>query len=110
MVYIIKKLVPVYRQWEKIPKQYHNLKKAVYVTTFKFLYPNIPKILIEQYGLNPNEKIVVFWTKEISLPHFNRYRLKFRKVYSGSVEGFGELIKKRNRRRSNTRIDKKKEY
>ena len=81
MVYIIKKLVPVYRQWDKVPKQYHNLRKAVYVTTFKYLYPNIPKILVEQYGLSADEKIVVFWTKEISLPHFNRYRVTFRNVY-----------------------------
>ncbi|MBN4081349.1 hypothetical protein JYT44_03180, partial [Caldithrix abyssi] len=43
-------------------------------------------ILVEQYGLKPDEKIVVFWTKEISLPHFNRYRLKFRKVFSGKLE------------------------
>lgn len=45
------------------------------------------EILVKQYGLKSDEKIVVFWTKEINLPHFNRYRLKFRKVYSGVVEG-----------------------
>lgn len=93
MVIIVKKLVPVYRQWDKVPKQYHNLRKAVYVTTFKYLYPNIPQILEEQYGLMPDEKIVVFWTKEISLPHFNRYRLKFRKVYSGLVCDFGAFCR-----------------
>ena len=93
MVYIIKKLVPVYRQWDKVPKQYHNLRKAVYVTTFKYLYPNIPEILVEQYGLNPDEKIVVFWTKEIALPHFNRYRVRFRRVFSGRVKEFGQFIR-----------------
>lgn len=85
MVYIVKKLVPVYSQFDKVPKQYRNLRKLTYVTTFKYLYPNIVKILTEQYGLDPNEKIVIFWTKEVSLPHFNRYRCKFRKVYSGKV-------------------------
>ena len=75
-----------------MPKQYHNLRKAVYVTTFKYLYPNISKILIEQYGLNPDEKIVVFWTKEIALPHFNRYRVKFRRVWSGRVRELNQLI------------------
>lgn len=95
MVYIIKKLVPVYRQWDKVPKQYHNLRKAVYVTTFKYLYPNIPKILVEQYGLSSDEKIVVFWTKEIVLPHFNRYRVKFRKVYSGRVEEMDRFMENR---------------
>ena len=99
MVYIIKKLVPVYRQWDKVPKQYHNLRKAVYVTTFKYLYPNIPKILIEQYGLSPEEKIVIFWTKEISLPHFNRYRVKFRRVWGGSVEEFGHFVQSQRKKR-----------
>lgn len=98
MVIIVKKLVPVYRQWDKVPKQYHNLRKAVYVTTFKFLYPNIPDILVKEYGLQPDEKIVVFWTKEISLPHFNRYRVKFRKVYSGPVAEFGDYIEGVRRR------------
>ncbi len=88
MVLIVKKLVPVYDKLDNVPKKYLNLKKAVYVTTFKNFYPNMDKILVEQYGLKPDEKIVVFWTKEISLPHFNRYRLKFRKVFSGKV---GEL-------------------
>ena len=97
MVYIIKKLVPVYRQWDKVPKQYHNLRKAVYVTTFKYLYPNIPKILVEQYGLKSDEKIVVFWTKEIALPHFNRYRVRFRKVFSGKVINIKTLIKRKKR-------------
>lgn len=99
MVIIVKKLVPVYRQWDKVPKQYHNLRKAVYVTTFKYLYPNIPKILVEQYGLHPDEKIVVFWTKEIRLPHFNRYRVKFRKVYSGTLNRFEGQVKQFRRGR-----------
>ncbi len=94
MVIIVKKLLPVYSQWDNVPKKYHNLRKAVYVTTFKYLYPNIPKILQEQYGLKPDEKIVVFWTKEISLPHFNRYRVNFRKVYSGTVNGFNDHAKR----------------
>ncbi len=85
MVIIIKKLVPVYSPMDKVPKKYYNLRKTVYVTTFKYLYPNIPEILVEQYGLGRNEKIVVFWTKEIQLPHFNRYRMKFRKVFSGEL-------------------------
>ncbi len=85
MVLIVKKLVPVYTKKDKVPKKYLNLRKAVYVTTFKHPYPNMAEILINQYGLKPDEKIVVFWTKEINLPHFNRYRLKFRKVYSDKL-------------------------
>lgn len=93
MAIIVKRLVPVYSASADVPKQYHNLRKAVFVTSFKHLYPNIPEILVKEYGLSPNEKIVVFWTKEISLPHFKRYRLKFRKVYSGLVKDFGGYIK-----------------
>lgn len=44
------------------------------------------QILQEQYGLKPEDKIVVFWMREVSLPHFNRYRI--RKVYSGLVKYF----------------------
>ncbi|MBW8034387.1 MAG: hypothetical protein FVQ79_01620 [Planctomycetes bacterium] len=92
MVLIVKKLVPVYKPGDKVPKQWLNLRKAVYVTTFKYPYPNMAQILQEQYGLKPEEKIVVFWTKEIALPHFNRYRVRFRKVWSGKVKGIGAII------------------
>ncbi len=88
MVLIVKRLVPVYTKKDKVPKKYLNLRKAVYVTTFKYPYPNMAEILIKEYGLKPDEKIVVFWTKEINLPHFNRYRLKFRKIYSGIVREY----------------------
>ena len=91
MVLIIKKLVPIYKPGDKVPKKYLNLKKAVYVTTFKYPYPNMAQILQEQYGLKPEEKIVVFWMKEISLPHFNRYRVRFRKIYSGEVKGIRSI-------------------
>jgi len=94
MVIIVKKLVPVYKLSDNVPKKYLNLRKAVYVASFKHLYPNIAKILTQEYGLNPNEKIVVFWMKEISLPHFARYRLPFRKVYSGLLREFEKHCKK----------------
>lgn len=88
MVIIVKHLVPVFKPSDRVPKKWLNLRKAVHVTSFKHLYPNIPEILVSQYGLLPEEKIVVFWTKEVSLPHFARYRLKFRKVYSGKLSEF----------------------
>jgi len=88
MPLIVKKLVPVYAPDADVPKKYLNLRKAVYATTFKHPYPNMAEILIRDYGLEPDEKIVVFWMKEIALPHFQRYRTKFRKVYSGSVDNY----------------------
>ena len=93
VVIIVKKLVPVYKATDDVPKQYLNLRKAVHVTSFKHLYRNIPELLEREYGLNPAEKIVVFWMKEVSLPHFRRYRLKFRKVYSGLLSEFGGYMK-----------------
>ena len=85
MPLIVKKLVPVYSKDAKVPKKYKNLMKGKYVTTFRTNYPNIPKILVEQYGLDWNEKIIVFSMREVNLPHFRRYRTKFKKVYSGKV-------------------------
>ena len=101
MVLIIKKLIPVYKKSDNVPKQYLNLRKTRYVTTFKYIYPNMEKILEIEYGIKPGEKIVVFWTKEISLPHFNRYRLKFRKVYSGRLDGLYSALKSFQKRHSN---------
>jgi len=92
MPYIVKKLVPVYKPSDKVPKKYLNLRKAVYVTTFKYLYPNIPQILEKEYGLKPNDKIVIFFMKEVCLPHFNRYRTKFRKVYYGTSRNLKKSI------------------
>ena len=94
MVVIIKRLVPVYKADDSVPKKYRNLRKSVHVTSFKNLYPNIPDILVKEYGLTLDEKIVVFWTKCRPLPHFQSYRLPFRKVYSGPLGEFGEYMEK----------------
>lgn len=85
MPYIVKKLVPVYSEKDRVPKQWKNLRKLKHVTTFKYLYPNVKDILIKEYGLKPSDKIVIYFMKEISLPHFNRYRTKFRKVFSDEL-------------------------
>ena len=60
---------------------------------------------MKKIRLNPDEKIVVFWTKEISLPHFNRYRVRFRRVWSGRVikmEGFRWKRKKKMEEKAGT--------
>ncbi len=88
MPLIVKKLVPVYSRNANVPKKYKNLMKGKYVTTFRTNYPNIPTILVEQYGLKWNDKIIVFSMREVDLPNFRRYRTKFKKVYSGTVKGF----------------------
>lgn len=89
MVLIIKRLVPVFKPSDKVPKKWRNLKKAVYVATFKYAYKTIPKILQREYGLKPDEKIVVFWMKAVPKPGWAFWRLPFVKVYSGSVREFG---------------------
>jgi hypothetical protein len=92
MVLIIKKLVPVYSDKKDVPKRFKNLRKSKYVATFKYWYPNIQEILVKEYGLKPDEKILVFSMKEISLPHFNRYRTKFKKVYFGTLGNFTKFL------------------
>jgi hypothetical protein len=86
MVIIVKKLVPVFKKTDLVPKRWHNLRKAVYVTSFKHNYSNMASILEKEYGLNPGEKIVVFWMKEVPKPGWPRYRLPFKKVYSGPMK------------------------
>lgn len=92
MVLIIKKFVPVFSDKNDVPKKYKNLKKSKYVATFKYWYPNIPKILVKEYGLKPEERILVFSMKEINLPHFNRYRTKFKKIYYGPLNNFMNFL------------------
>ena len=89
MVLIVKRLVPVYPPGTAPKKQWENLRKAVYVTTFAQPYPTIPKILIEQYGLKPEEKIVVFWMRGVEIKGKKRtFRTPFTKVYSGPLFDF----------------------
>lgn len=95
MPLIVKKLVLVYSKDAKVPKKYKNLMKGKYVTTFRTNYPTMAKILVEQYGLKWDEKIIVFSMKEVNLPHFRRYRTKFKKVYSGIVSELENYLKAR---------------
>ena len=76
-------------EWKKpVPKRWKNLGTWRYVTTFKYCYPNIPQILIDQYGLEWQNKIIIYITKEITTPKFRRYRTKFKKVFHGNLEEY----------------------
>lgn len=93
MINLINMILNVHKfekhKWKKkVPKKWKNLGKWKYVTTFKYCYPNIPEILIQQYGLKWNDKIIVYITKQITLPHFKNYRTKFRKVFHGSITAY----------------------
>lgn len=92
MVIIVKKLVPRYQQTDKVPKRWKNLVNQKYVTCFKYAYPNIPSILKQQYGLKDEDKIIVYIMKEICLPHFKRYRTKFKKVFSGRLKDYAVYL------------------
>jgi hypothetical protein len=48
---------------------------------------------VAEYGLNWDEKIIVFHTKEVPRKGWSSYRTPFKKVYYGSVRGFGEYLK-----------------
>ena len=82
MVYLVFKLVPIYTEKDDVPKKYLNLRKPKYVTCFKYWYPNVREILEREYGVGKDNKIIVYWTKEISRPGFNKYRVSFKKVWS----------------------------
>jgi hypothetical protein len=91
----------VKHNWKKkIPKRWQNLGTWRYVTTFKYLYPNIPQILIRQYGLTWEDKIIAYITKEITTPKFRRYRTRFRKVFCGNLSEYREYVGNFMRRRS----------
>lgn len=83
MVLIVKKLVPVYKSTNSVPKKYLNLRKGAYVTTFKYAYTNIKEILIREYGLKPEDRIIIYYTRNVPRRNFPGYRLPFSKVYSG---------------------------
>ena len=53
------------------------------------------KNVAEQYGLSLDEKIVVFWTKEVALPYFNGYRVRFRKVFSWKIRELSAFNEKK---------------
>jgi len=75
-----------------VPARWKNLGTWRYVTTFKFCYPNIPEILIVQYNLDWNDKIIAYITKQITTPKFNNYRTRFKKVFSETLKGYKRYI------------------
>ena len=90
----------VKHKWGKeVPQRWKNLGTWKYVTTFKYCYPTIPDILINQYSLKWDDKIIAYITKEITTPKFSRYRTRFRKVFCGDLKSYktylGEFMKKR---------------
>lgn len=79
----------VKHEWTKpVPKRWTNLGTWRYVTTFKYAYPNITQILVEQYGISWKDKIIIYVTKEITTPKFKRYRTRFKKVFHGSLKQY----------------------
>lgn len=93
MVLIVKKFVKIYHESENVPKQYKNLRKNKHVATFLKPYPTIPRYLVEEHGLNPQDKIIVFHVKEIRKGSWQKYRTPFKKIYYGTVEGFGGYLR-----------------
>jgi len=85
----------VKHKWKKdVPKKWRNLGTWRYVTTFKYCYQTIPQILIRQYGLRWEDRIIAYITKEITTPRFRRYRTKFKKVFHGNLKEYGDYLKK----------------
>ena len=94
MVLIIKKFVKVFPDDANVPVKYHNLRKNKHVKTFSRPFPNIPEILVAEYNLKWDDKIIVFHTKEIEIfKGWRNYRTPFKKVYYGTVRDFSTYLK-----------------
>src|SRR4030042_4965275 len=93
MVLIVKKFVKVFPKNAAVPVQYKNLRKNKHVRTFSRPFLNIPEILVQDYGLKWEEKIIVFHMKEIeNCKGWRYYRTPFKKVYYGTVREFGDYL------------------
>ncbi len=91
----------VRHKWKKqVPKKWKNLGTWKYVTTFKYCYPNATEILVNQYGLIWEDKIIAYIMKEIATPKFSRYRTRFRKVFCGELKQYKAYLKEFMGRRS----------
>ena len=108
MVLIVKRFVKVYPPDADVPIRYRNLRKNQHVKTFSRPFANIPEILVAEYGLRWEDKIIVFHMKEVErFRGWHNYRTPFKKVYYGTVREFGPYLKeflegvrtKRNRSR-----------
>jgi hypothetical protein len=104
MISLINQILNVHRfvrhKWARpVQKRWKNLGTWRYVTTFKYPYPTIPQILTEQYGLSWQDRIIVYVTKEIRTPRFNRYRTRFRKVFHGDLNRCKSYLKELARKR-----------
>ncbi len=94
MVLIVKKFVKIYSDSDNVPKKYRNLRKNKHVKTFLKPYPTIPKILVSEYGLSWDDKIIVFHVKEIKKGSWENYRTPFKKIYYGTVRDFGGYLRR----------------
>ena len=93
MVLIVKNFKKIFSESDDVPKQYRNLRKNSHVKTFLKPYPNIPDILVAEYGLDWDDKIIVFHVKNIQKPGWQAYRTPFKKVYYGTVRDFGDYLR-----------------
>lgn len=93
MVLIIKRFVKIFSKTDNVPAKYKNLRKNQHVKTFLKPYPNIPEILVSEYALEWNDKIIIFHTKNITKGSFDNYRTPFRKIYYGTVWDLKQYLK-----------------
>ena len=64
-----------------------------HITNFTKVYPNMAEILITDYDLNINDKILVMETRRVDLPHYKSYQTKFKKAFFGTVEEFKVFVR-----------------
>lgn len=94
MVLIVKKFVKIFSKNATVPAKFKNLRKNKHVKTFSRPFPNIPEILVAEYDLEWDDKIIVFHMKEIeNFRGWRNYRTPFKKVYYGTVRDFSTYLK-----------------
>ena len=94
MVLIVKKFVKIYPENADVPVKFRNLRKNRHVKTFSRPFPNIPEILVNEYGLSYDDKIIVFHTKTVdNFRGWRDYRTPFKKIYYGTVYDFKSYLK-----------------
>lgn len=92
MVLWIKRRVRRYSQADNVPEKWKNLMRNEHVTTFKHYYLNMAQILVEKYGLDWDEKILVQTMVRINIPYYPGYRTRPRKVFYGTVREFRDHV------------------
>ena len=64
-----------------------------HITTMPILYPTSDKILMKEYNLKAENKVLIMHTRWSSTPRFKHYRTKFKKIFYGTIKELEIFLK-----------------